>query len=120
MPEGERPRVVVVTGATTGLGLETARALAEAGLHVVLTARTFEKGEAAVATVRDRVTGAAVEHMTLDLASLASVRAFADAFTARHDTLHLLVNNAGVMYTPFARTADGFELQFGTNHLGHF
>lgn len=120
MPEGERPRVAVVTGATTGLGLETARALAEAGLHVVLTARTFEKGEAAVATVRDRVTGAAVEHMTLDLASLASVRAFADAFTARHDTLHLLVNNAGVMYTPFARTADGFELQFGTNHLGHF
>ncbi len=116
----ERHRVVVVTGATTGLGLETARALADQGARVVLTARTPEKGSAAVAAVRDRVTGATVEHMTLDLASLASVRAFADAFAARHDTLHVLVNNAGVMFTPFERTADGFELQFGTNHLGHF
>jgi NAD(P)-dependent dehydrogenase (short-subunit alcohol dehydrogenase family) len=120
MADAEQRPIAVVTGATTGLGLETARALAADGVHVVLTARTAEKGDAAVATVRDRVTGAAVEHLTLELASLASVREFAREFAARHDALQLLVNNAGVMYTPFERTADGFELQFGTNHLGHF
>lgn len=116
----ERGPVAIVTGATTGLGLETARALADSRARVVMTARTPEKGDAAVAAVRDRVTGAAVEHMTLDLASLASVHQFAEVFAARFDALHLLVNNAGVMFTPFERTTDGFELQLGTNHLGHF
>ena len=113
-------RTAVVTGATTGLGLETARALAAAGAHVVLTARTAEKGEAAVATVRAAVAGAEVEFAILELGSLASVRSFADELSRRLDRIDLLVANAGIMMVPFGRTDDGFELQFGTNHLGHF
>jgi NAD(P)-dependent dehydrogenase (short-subunit alcohol dehydrogenase family) len=110
----------IVTGASTGLGLETSRALASAGAHVVLGVRSDEKGEAAAATIRERVPGASLEHGIVDLASLATVRDFAAAFLATHDRLDILVNNAGVMYTPFERTVEGFELQFGTNHLGHF
>jgi NAD(P)-dependent dehydrogenase (short-subunit alcohol dehydrogenase family) len=113
-------RVAVVTGATTGLGLETARTLASAGARVVLAARSDEKAAAAEGAIRARVPGADLEHGILDLTSLASVRAFADGVLAAHDRLDLLVNNAGVMFTPFERTADGFELQLGTNHLGHF
>jgi NAD(P)-dependent dehydrogenase (short-subunit alcohol dehydrogenase family) len=113
-------RVAVVTGATTGLGLETARALAAAGAHVVLTGRTAEKAAAAVATVREQVPGADVEAGVLELGSLASVRAFAAEFAVSHDRLDLLIENAGIMSVPFGRTEDGFELQFGTNHLGHF
>lgn len=105
----------VVTGGTTGLGLETARALAAAGATVVLSARDRAKGEAASAKV-----GGDASFELLDLGSLASVRAFAEAVLAKHDKIELLINNAGVMFTPFERTADGFELQFGTNHLGHF
>ena len=113
-------RTAVVTGASTGLGLETARALASAGAHVVLAVRSDEKGAATIATLQERVPGASLEHGVLDLTSLASIRAFATWFLGGHDRLDLLVNNAGVMFTPFERTADGFELQFGTNHLGHF
>jgi NAD(P)-dependent dehydrogenase (short-subunit alcohol dehydrogenase family) len=115
-----RGKVAVVTGASTGLGLETARALASAGAHVVLAVRSDDKGEAAVAKIRDAVPGASVEYGICDLASLESVRAFAAATLGRQPRIDLLVNNAGVMYTPFERTADGFELQFGTNHVGHF
>ena len=110
----------VVTGASTGLGLETARALASVGAHVVLAVRDRAKGTAAVAAIRETEPGASVEFGILDLASLASVRAFADDVRQRVATIDILVNNAGVMYTPFERTADGFEMQFGTNHLGHF
>jgi NAD(P)-dependent dehydrogenase (short-subunit alcohol dehydrogenase family) len=113
-------RTVLVTGASTGLGLETARALATTGAHVVLTARSEDKGISAEATIRAGVPDASLEHGILDLASLASVRAFADWFLARHDRLDILINNAGVMFTPFDRTADGFELQLGTNYLGPF
>jgi NAD(P)-dependent dehydrogenase (short-subunit alcohol dehydrogenase family) len=108
-------RTAVVTGASAGLGLETARALASAGAHVVLAVRDRARGAAAAVRI-----GGATEVATVDLASLASVRAFADWFGTGHDSLELLVNNAGVMATPLLRTADGFELQFGTNHLGHF
>jgi NAD(P)-dependent dehydrogenase (short-subunit alcohol dehydrogenase family) len=113
-------RVAVVTGASTGIGLETARALAAAGAQVVLAARDAGKTNAAAATVREQVPDAIIEVGLLDLTSLDSVRAFADELLASHAELHLLVNNAGVMYTPYGHTAEGFELQFGTNHVGHF
>jgi NAD(P)-dependent dehydrogenase (short-subunit alcohol dehydrogenase family) len=113
-------RTAIVTGANSGLGLVTARELARAGARVVMACRNLDKGHAAVDEVRAAVPDAQVQLDELDLASLASVRAFADRFKAPHDGLDLLINNAGVMGTPRRRTADGFELQFGTNHLGHF
>jgi NAD(P)-dependent dehydrogenase (short-subunit alcohol dehydrogenase family) len=113
-------RGALVTGASGGLGLETARSLAAAGARVVLAARDAAKTAAAVRTIRERVPAALLETLELDLASLASVRAAAARFLAGHERLDLLINNAGVMATPLARTADGFELQLGTNHLGHF
>jgi NAD(P)-dependent dehydrogenase (short-subunit alcohol dehydrogenase family) len=113
-------RLAIVTGANSGLGLVTARELARAGAHVVLACRNVERGEAALSTCEGAVPGAELELEQLDLASLDSVRAFAERFRAAHDGLDLLINNAGVMATPRGRTADGFELQFGTNHLGHF
>lgn len=108
-------RVAVVTGANTGLGFETARVLAEHGAHVVLAVRDVEKGKQAAA----RMSGD-VSVQALDLTSLASVRSAAADLRATHPRIDLLVNNAGVMYTPRQTTADGFELQLGTNHLGHF
>ncbi|MGH2822868.1 MAG: oxidoreductase [Thermoleophilaceae bacterium] len=113
-------RTAVVTGANSGLGLVTARELARAGAHVVLACRNTQKGESARRDVETAAPGAEVELEALDLASLDSVRAFAERLRARHEGLDLLINNAGVMATPRGRTADGFELQLGTNHLGHF
>ena len=113
-------RLAVVTGANSGLGLVTARELARKGARVVLAVRTPAKGEAAAREIRDAAPGAAVEVRELDLGSLASVRAFAEALSAEHPSIDLLVNNAGIMMTPAGKTADGHELQFGTNHLGHF
>ena len=113
-------RLAIVTGSSTGIGAETARALAAAGAHVVLAARNRDRTEEVAASIRESVPGAEVEVGLLDLTSLDSVRAFASWYLAEHDELHLLVNNAGVMYTPFGHTTEGFELQFGTNHLGHF
>jgi NAD(P)-dependent dehydrogenase (short-subunit alcohol dehydrogenase family) len=110
----------IVTGASTGIGVETARALAAAGANVVLAARNKERTEEAAATIRERVPGARVEVGVLDLTSLELVRAFTAWYLDTHDELNLLVNNAGVMYTPLERTAEGFEMQFGTNHVGHF
>ena len=113
-------KIAVVTGASAGIGVETARALAAAGARVVLAARNAERTEAAAESIRERVPGADLEVGTLDLTSLDNVRAFAAWYLDRHDELQLLVNNAGVMFTPFEHTADGFEMQFGTNHVGHF
>jgi NAD(P)-dependent dehydrogenase (short-subunit alcohol dehydrogenase family) len=107
----------VVTGATSGLGLVTARELARAGARVVMACRNLDKGERARGEIEAAVPGAALELETLDLSSLDSVRDFAERVGGGVD---LLVNNAGVMAPPRGRTADGFELQFGTNHLGHF
>jgi NAD(P)-dependent dehydrogenase (short-subunit alcohol dehydrogenase family) len=113
-------KLVLVTGGSSGLGQESARALAARGAHVVLTARDAAKGRAAVESIRASTGNPAVELEELELGSLASVRAFAERFLARHGRLDVLLNNAGVMACPLGHTSDGFELQFGTNHLGHF
>jgi len=111
----------VVTGANSGLGYETAKALAGAGAHVVLACRDEARGAAALDRIRAAMPGADTRVERLDLAELASVRAFAERVAAEHPGgLDILVNNAGVMAIPRRETADGFEMQFGTNHLGHF
>jgi NAD(P)-dependent dehydrogenase (short-subunit alcohol dehydrogenase family) len=113
-------RTAVITGANTGLGFETAAALAGRGARVVLAVRNLEKGKQAAARITATTPGADVELQELDLSSLESVRAAAAQLRSDHDRIDLLINNAGVMYTPKSTTKDGFELQFGTNHLGHF
>jgi len=113
-------RRALVTGANSGLGLQTSLALARAGAEVLLACRDAGRGAAAQRAIRAGVPDAAVEVRSLDLASLASVRALAAALEEEGRPLDLLVDNAGVMATPLRRTAEGFELQVGTNHLGHF
>jgi NAD(P)-dependent dehydrogenase (short-subunit alcohol dehydrogenase family) len=113
-------RVAVITGSNTGLGFETAAALAARGARVVLAVRNLEKGKDAESLIRRRSPGADVTLQELDLTSLDSIRSAAAQLRADHDRIDLLINNAGVMYPPKATTKDGFELQFGTNHLGHF
>jgi NAD(P)-dependent dehydrogenase (short-subunit alcohol dehydrogenase family) len=113
-------KTAVVTGANGGLGLETARALAGAGATVAMAARNQEKAARAVEDIRADVPSAALEVVELDLGSLASVRDAAERILAAHETLDILVNNAGVMGIPEKRTADGFEMQLGVDHLGHF
>jgi NAD(P)-dependent dehydrogenase (short-subunit alcohol dehydrogenase family) len=117
---GQSGRVAVVTGANSGLGLSTARELARHGADVVLACRNMEKGAAAQAEIEAAAPGAKVTLEALDLGSLDSVRAFADRLLAADGGIDLLINNAGVMAPPRRETADGFELQIGTNHLGHF
>jgi len=114
-------RTAVITGATGGLGYETALALAGAGAVVVLTGRNDAKGRHAIEQIRGRFPDARISYETLDLANLASVADFAARFAAAHAALDLLINNAGVMALPKRQaTADGFEMQFGTNYLGHY
>jgi NAD(P)-dependent dehydrogenase (short-subunit alcohol dehydrogenase family) len=113
-------RTIIVTGANSGIGLEAAKALAGAGAHVVLACRDPRKADAALGALRAGAPRARLDVLPLDLASLASVRDFAKAFADRHLRLDVLVNNAGVMAIPRRTTADGFEMQLGTNHLGHF
>ncbi len=113
-------KVIVVTGANSGLGYEGSLALARQGAHVALACRNMEKGETAVNQIRQQVPDASLKLMALDLADLASIRQFAQDFRASHDRLDVLINNAGIMAIPYRQTADGFEMQFGVNHLGHF
>ncbi|MEM7132958.1 MAG: oxidoreductase [Chloroflexota bacterium] len=113
-------KVVVITGANSGLGLESTKALAAKGAAVVMACRNATKAESAKADVLRAVPNAALDVMTLNNASLESVKSFADAFKATYDRLDLLLNNAGVMAIPRTETADGFEMQLGVNHLGHF
>lgn len=113
-------RVALVTGASSGLGVETARVLAAAGAHVVMSARDPQKLEAAVEQVLARVPEASLDALVMDLADLHSVRAAAEKALENYPSINLLINNAGVMASPLMRTAQGFELQFGTNHVGHF
>src|SRR6266404_2394574 len=113
---------ILVTGVSAGLGIETARSLAAHGAHVVGAARDLAKAKVATAQVRKdaAANGGSLELVELDLGSLKSVRACADKLLAKGEPLDVVIANAGVMATPFGHTADGFETQFGTNHLGHF
>lgn len=113
-------RVAVITGANTGLGYETALALAEHGARVVLAVRNLDKGKDAAERITAKSPQADIALQELDLTSLESIRAAAEQLRSRYDGIDLLINNAGVMWTPKSNTKDGFELQFGTNHLGHF
>ncbi len=124
MREIEVPRqdgkIIIVTGSNSGIGYEAARLLSGAGGHVIMACRNIEKAGIS----RDRImmndAGSKIEVMKLDLASLGSVKDFASEFREKYDRLDILVNNAGVMGTPYRTTEEGFEMQFGTNHLGHF
>ena len=117
-----RGKRMLVTGVSAGIGVETARALAAHGAHVVGAARDLVKAEAATAQVRKdaAASGGRFELVALDLADLKSVRACADRLMANREPFDLVIANAGVMATPFGHTVDGFETQFSTNHLGHF
>ncbi|MEE9244437.1 MAG: SDR family NAD(P)-dependent oxidoreductase [Mycobacterium sp.] len=117
---GQSGRVAVITGANTGIGYEAAEVLAGKGAHVVLAVRNPDKGKQAASRIEQARPGAGVAVQQLDLTSLAGIRAAADNLRAFYPQIDLLINNAGVMTTPKASTEDGFELQFGTNHLGHF
>ena len=116
----QRGKIVIVTGANSGIGYEAARALARKGANVIMACRSLEKGEAAVAQIRRENLQGDVILRQLDLADLSSVRNFADEFLAEYKQLNILINNAGVMAIPYRKTKDDFEMQFGTNHLGHF
>jgi NAD(P)-dependent dehydrogenase (short-subunit alcohol dehydrogenase family) len=115
-----RGREAIVTGGASGIGIETIRALAIAGARVVLATRDRAKAESVAATLQKETGNPAIEFELLDLGSLASVRAFVERFLMKRRALHLLINNAGIMATPLSYTVDDFELQFGTNHVGHF
>ncbi|MCK0175669.1 MULTISPECIES: SDR family NAD(P)-dependent oxidoreductase [Mycobacteriaceae] len=116
----QEDRVAVITGANTGIGYEAAAVLAAKGAHVVLAVRNTDKGHRAAERIRAATPHADVTVRELDLTSLDSIRRAADDLRAEYPRIDLLINNAGVMMTPKATTKDGFELQFGTNHLGHF
>ena len=113
-------KTVIITGANGGIGWEAALQFARKHAHTILACRAIDRGRAATQRILASTPGASVEAMQLDLASLVSIRAFADKFCQRGQALDLLCNNAGVTGIPYQSTADGFEMQFGTNHLGHF
>jgi NAD(P)-dependent dehydrogenase (short-subunit alcohol dehydrogenase family) len=113
-------KVIIVTGGNSGVGFEAAKEFARNGAHVILACRNMEKALSAKEVIVGEIPGASVEIMPLDLAGLSSVRQFATAFKAKHDRLDILVNNAGIMMVPYGETEDGFESQFGVNHLAHF
>lgn len=120
MPD-QTGKVAIVTGSNSGIGYETALALAAKGATVIMACRSADKSDTANQNIRDEYPEANVQCIQLDLADLSSVRRFVEAFTAQYDRLDLLINNAGVMMIPeLRRTANDFEMQFGTNHLGHF
>ncbi|MCP5094557.1 MAG: SDR family NAD(P)-dependent oxidoreductase [Chloroflexi bacterium] len=113
-------KVIIVTGANSGIGFEAAKEFARKGAQTILACRSMDKAQVALAEIQAEIPNASAEIMQLDLASLASVRQFAAAFKEKYDELDVLVNNAGIMMVPYGTTEDGFERQFGTNHLGHF
>ncbi len=116
----QQGRIAIVTGANTGIGFETAKALAAKQMQVILACRNLEKAEAAKARILSEQPQANLAIIVLDLSQLDSVRNFAQQFNAEYQQLDLLINNAGIMMPPYSKTADGFELQMGVNHFGHF
>jgi len=116
----QKGRVAIVTGSSSGIGYETARVLAAKNAAVVIAVRNLDKGQAALEKIKETHPNADAKVMELDLASLKLVGFFAEEFKKKYSRLDLLINNAGVMMPPYSKTTDGFELQFGTNHLGHF
>ncbi|NNF00789.1 MAG: SDR family NAD(P)-dependent oxidoreductase [Pyrinomonadaceae bacterium] len=116
----QKDRVAIVTGSSSGIGYEAARVLAGSNSTVIIAVRNLEKGKTAAEKIAKEFEDASLHILELDLANLESVRKFADDFKEEYSRLDLLINNAGVMMPPYSKTADGFELQFGTNHLGHF
>ena len=119
MPK-QNGRVAIVTGANSGVGYETALALAAKGAYVVLACRNLDKAQVAAHAIQQQVPSAKIDVMPLDLSSLASVHTFAREFMVHHNRLDMLINNAGVMAIPRQASADGYEMQFAVNHLGHF
>lgn len=113
-------KTYVITGANSGIGYETAEQLVRQGATVVMACRRVSEGEKAKQNIIQKIPDAKLDVVSLDLGDLSSVRTFAQSYMTRYNVLHGLINNAGVMYTPFGRTKDGFETQFGTNHLGHY
>ncbi|MFC2086245.1 oxidoreductase [Bacteroidota bacterium] len=113
-------KTAIVTGANSGIGFETAKTLAGKNALVVMACRNIEKGNEAAEKIKTEFKDAKLEVLKLDLSSQKSIREFADNFKGKYNELHLLINNAGVMMPPYSKTEDGFELQIGTNHLGHF
>lgn len=111
---------IIITGGASGIGFAASEVLASRGADLVIAVRNIAKGEKAAGMIRAKYPAASVTVMYLDLSDLASVKQFVSEFTGRFDRLDLLINNAGVMVPPYSKTKDGFELQFGTNHLGHF
>ena len=116
----QKGKTVIVTGSSSGIGYEAARVLANKDAKVIVAVRNIEKGANAKEKILNQNESADVEVMKIDLSDLSSVKSFADEFNKKHDKLDILINNAGVMIPPYSKTKDGFELQFGTNHLGHF
>ena len=116
----QRGKVVIITGSSSGIGFEAARVLANKNAEVIVAVRNQQKGDDALNKIKSQNSSANVKVMLLDLANLKSIKTFADNFKKKHTKLDLLINNAGVMMPPYGKTKDGFELQFGTNHLGHF
>ena len=113
-------KTVIVTGANTGIGIHTVIDLAKRGATIVMACRSLERGEAALKEAKEKSGSESIDLMQLDLSSLNSVRKFVETFSSKYDKLHILINNAGVMMCPYSKTEDGFEMQIGTNHFGHF
>jgi len=113
-------KVIIVTGANSGIGYEAAKEFARKGAQTILACRSVDKAQRASKQIRAEIPNAVVEVMQIDLASQKSIHEFAESFKSKYDRLDILVNNAGIMMVPYGKTEDGFERQFGTNHLGHF
>lgn len=113
-------KIIIITGANSGLGFESTKALAQKGGHVILACRNKTKAIHALDRIKSQVAHASLEFMPLDLSDQKSIHQFVNAFKLKYDRLDILINNAGIMQVPYGKTVDGFERQFGTNHLGHF